>query len=78
MVSLSSLASDPQRLIRRLFHRAATSVSPVEVLQSIDEPFRSALLSMYRNESQIGTDGQRHKIDPSVKIPPSEGRWLTC
>jgi len=43
MVSLSSLASDPQRLIRRLFHRAATSVHPEKELQSIDEPFRSAL-----------------------------------
>ena len=76
MVSLSSLASDPQRLIRRLFHRAGASISPEEALQSIDEPFRSALLSMYRNESQIGTDGQRHKIDPDVKVSPSEGRWL--
>jgi hypothetical protein len=62
MVSLSILASDPQRMIRRLFHRDVASLSPEEALQSIDDPFRSALLSLYRNESvfqKMGNDSRR-------------------
>jgi predicted O-methyltransferase YrrM len=73
---LDYLQSVPRRLVRRLFGRAPAMVTAEATLQSMDEPFRSALLSMYRNERQIGTDGQEHEIDPSVKLPPSEGWWL--
>jgi predicted O-methyltransferase YrrM len=51
-------------------------VAPDKTLQELDEPFRSALLSMYRNEPQIGLDGNKHEIDPSIKVPPTEGLWL--
>jgi predicted O-methyltransferase YrrM len=47
-----------------------------ELLNSLDNNFRSALLSMYRGESQLGTDGQRHSIDIDTKISPSQGIYL--
>ena len=75
-LDLDYLRLVPRRLARRLFRHAPKTASAEEALQSIEEPFRSALLSKYRNEPQTGTDGQRHEVDPSVKIPPSEGRWL--
>ena len=74
--NVSYLRFGPRRLVRGLFRRAAPGVSPEEALQPLEEPFRSALLSMYRNEPQLGTDGKRHDIDPSVKIPATEGMWL--
>jgi predicted O-methyltransferase YrrM len=47
-----------------------------KILSGIDDPFRSALLSMYRNEPQTGFDGQTYSIDGNVKISPSQGKWL--
>jgi len=49
---------------------------PLELLEDLNEPFKSALLSMYRGEPQLGVDGQRHSLDQAVKIPPEEGMWL--
>ncbi len=48
---------------------------PEEVLSTLDSNFRSALLSMYRGEPQLGTDGQRHPID-GTQITASRGKWL--
>ena len=47
-----------------------------EHLATLDSRFRSPLLSMYRGESQLGTDGQQHPIDKDTKIHPSQGIWL--
>lgn len=45
----------------------------LEILARIDEPFRGALVSMYRNEPQRGSDGQLHVIEPSTLIPTPQG-----
>jgi len=47
-----------------------------ELLNPLDTSSRSPLLSMYRGEPQIGTDGRRHSIDKFTKISPSLGIWL--
>lgn len=49
---------------------------PDPVLSSLLEPFRSALLSMYAGDSQLGTDGKKHSIDPAIGISPAEGMWI--
>src|SRR5579864_3704885 len=49
---------------------------PKPILSSLPEPFRSALLSMYAGDSQLGTDGEHHSIDPATGISPAEGMWL--
>ena len=46
------------------------------ILSSLPEPFRSALLSMYAGDSQLGIDGQDHSIDPAIGISPAEGMWI--
>lgn len=48
----------------------------LELLGDLDAPFKSALLSMYHGEPQLGIDGQRHSLDEKVKISPEEGMWL--
>lgn len=45
-------------------------------LDAIDDPFKSALLSMYQGEPQLGHDGQTHQIDEITKISPSQARAL--
>ena len=47
-----------------------------EILTSLDPRYRFRLLSMYRGESQPGTDGRSHPIDKRTRIPPSQGMWL--
>lgn len=49
---------------------------PKPILSSLPEPFRSALLSMYAGDSQLGTDGKHHAIEPATGISPAEGIWL--
>ena len=34
-----------------------------EILSPLPQPFRSALLSMYNREPQLGADGERHNLD---------------
>jgi predicted O-methyltransferase YrrM len=49
----------------------------IEVLLAPLEPsVRNALLSMYREELQIGSDGNRHSVDNHTKISPSQGMYL--
>jgi predicted O-methyltransferase YrrM len=48
---------------------------PEEVLSTLDSNSRSALLSMYRGEPQLGIDGQRHPID-GTQVSASRGKWL--
>jgi predicted O-methyltransferase YrrM len=47
-----------------------------ELLATLDPHFRSALLSMYRGEPQLGTDGQPHPIDNISKISSAQGMWI--
>lgn len=48
----------------------------LELLDDLDAPFKSTLLSMYHGEPQLGVDGQHHSLDETVKISPEEGMWL--
>jgi predicted O-methyltransferase YrrM len=58
--------------------RSATSASKTddEFLNGLDPHFRAPLLSMYRGESQLGIDGDRHPIHTTTKVSPSQGMWL--
>ncbi|HZD49876.1 MAG TPA: class I SAM-dependent methyltransferase, partial [Silvibacterium sp.] len=49
---------------------------PEPILTSLPEPFRSVLLSMCAGDSQLGTDGEKHSIDPAIGICPAEGIWI--
>jgi predicted O-methyltransferase YrrM len=51
-------------------------VSESELLDDLDAPFKSALLSMYRGDPQLGIDGQRHFLQKNTKVPAEEGMWL--
>lgn len=44
-----------------------------EQLAKLDNPFRSALLSMYEGHPQRGIDGEFHTLDNVTAIPPEEG-----
>src|ERR1700732_650879 len=66
--------------LRRLFDRQPRAnqkpESPESLLGPLDEPFRSALLSMYRGEPQLGNDGKPCEIDPLTNIDPANAMWL--
>ena len=47
-----------------------------EILSPLPQPFRSALLSMYNVEPQLGSDGERHSLDGKTLIAPEQGMWL--
>ncbi len=49
-----------------------------EILSPLPQPFRTALLSMYNREPQLGGDGERHSLDGKTLIPPEQGMWLYC
>jgi len=49
---------------------------PDEILLSMPQPFRSALLSMYNGDAQLGSDGDRHSLDTMTAISRDEGMWL--
>ena len=46
------------------------------ILSSLPLPFRSALLSMYNGEPQLGSDGERHNLSKIARISPEQGMWL--
>jgi predicted O-methyltransferase YrrM len=50
--------------------------SPDEILSPLPQPFRSALLSMYNGEPQLGFDGERHSLGGITRISPEQGMWL--
>jgi predicted O-methyltransferase YrrM len=62
--------------IRRLPSVAPAQKPLEELLDPLDPHFRSALLSMYRGEPQLGADGRLHPIDNITRISPSQGMWL--
>lgn len=47
-----------------------------EILSSLPQPFRSALVSMYNGEPQLGSDGEPHSLDGVVRINREQGMWL--
>ena len=67
-------------IVRRLFNRRPPPnqqpPSPESLLERVDDPFRSALLSMYRNEPQLGSDGKLCEIDRLTRTEPANGMWL--
>ncbi len=59
------------------FRSPVLSPNAIEnILGVLDPYFRSPLLSMYRDEPQLGTDGQLHPISEVSGIPPSVGIWI--
>jgi len=68
--------------IRRLLRSFRTPpppmpVVPVEmVIADLPEPWRRKLLSMYRLEPQLGSDGASHVPDGRTKIAPAQGMTL--
>lgn len=49
---------------------------PDRILSSLPQPFRSALLSMYASEPQLGEDGQMHALEGNTGLSPSAGIWV--
>jgi predicted O-methyltransferase YrrM len=81
--SLSSLA---RGAVVRLLDTIGIDLGPLttrtnqkvieRLLDALDPRFRAALLSMYRGEPQLGSDGRVHPIDTRTRISPSQGMWL--
>jgi predicted O-methyltransferase YrrM len=65
-------------LVSRLWEKsnAPVSLPPEEVLRELDPHYGTALLSLYREEPQIGLDGQRHAISGATSISPEKGMWI--
>jgi predicted O-methyltransferase YrrM len=59
--------------IRRLVKK---SISIETRLAPLPTSYRSALLSMYSAEPQLGYDGQRHELRPDTGISAEQGMWL--
>jgi predicted O-methyltransferase YrrM len=56
------------------FYRRRNSL---DSLDSLDQPFRDALVSMYRGEPQLGDGDQMYEMENSgTKISPKQGMWL--
>ncbi len=63
------------RILSALKRRFTLPLDPVEALQPIPEPFRGRLISMYRGDPQLGTDGRLHVLDAITKISPAVSAW---
>jgi hypothetical protein len=59
-----------------LKERQRVAPSREQILSSLPEPFRSALLSMYEGDLQLGEDGEKHSLDEITGISPAEGMWI--
>ncbi len=62
--------------MRRQLNCTTSEAGYEELLAALNPRFRSHLLSMYRVEPQLGTDGQPHPIDEDTKISAAQGMWL--
>lgn len=64
--------------VRRLFSppQPLDSKDLAALLQPLPEPFRGRLLSMYRGDPQLGTDGRLHALDTVTRISPGVSTWL--
>jgi len=77
MATQADLLTRSARFVRRILGKSETEgCAPEQMLNPLEEPFRSVLLSMYRNQAQEGLDRGLHPLDPSLRIPPSQGMWL--
>jgi hypothetical protein len=47
-----------------------------ELLSPLPPPIRSALLSRYNGEPQLGSDGVQHKLDADTAIKREQGMWM--
>jgi cephalosporin hydroxylase len=65
-----------QRLASRFRPSRHQPQSPASILARLDEPFRSALTSLYRGDLQRGNNGQLFEIDPITSIEAPNGVWL--
>jgi predicted O-methyltransferase YrrM len=67
-------------LLSRVLNRqpeVAPPERPVEeVLAGLPEPYRGALVSMYRAETMAGIDGVQYPVDGVTGIRPSQGMWF--
>jgi predicted O-methyltransferase YrrM len=52
------------------------SVARDEILSPLPQPFRSTLLSIYKGEPQLGSDGEWYSLDGKTAISADEGMWL--
>ena len=59
-----------------LKERQRVAPSREQILSSLPEPFRSALLSMYEGDLQLVEDGEKHSLDEITGISPAEGMWI--
>lgn len=53
-------------------HQPATD----QALAPLPEVFRTTLLSMYKGEPQLGSDGELHTLEPTTLISQEQGMWL--
>lgn len=60
----------------RFCKKLMVHLSAEKALTPLSDPFRSALLSMYKNEPQCGTDGVLHTMDAETRIYPEQGMYL--
>lgn len=85
------MSSSPRKAINRVLRRFGLEISRIPkhpqpepalppsteaVLERLDEPFRSRLLSMYEGNPQRGFDGQIHTLDDLTRISPAQGMWI--
>ncbi|RMH68591.1 MAG: class I SAM-dependent methyltransferase [Gemmatimonadetes bacterium] len=66
-------------IFRNIFGKPVSplTVPPVEnLLENLNEPFRSTLISMYKGEKQKGADGQLYPLEEFTRISPGQGMWL--
>ncbi len=62
--------------LRRILPGTRTRKTQEDRLAPLPAPFRDALLSMYRGEPQLGSDGQLHEINRITRISATHGMWL--
>jgi predicted O-methyltransferase YrrM len=58
------------------FDRSCETPAPAELLASLDDPYRTALVSMYDGRPQWGQDGFEHPLNPLARISPAQGMWI--
>lgn len=69
----SNVVSTLLEKAKRYYHQRQS----VDILNAIDQPFRDALISLYRGEPQHGDGGQAFAMEYlGTKISPQQGVWI--
>lgn len=68
-------ARDSQPRTRRTYEEERRRAREAQ-LATLPQPFARQLLSMYRAEPQLGTDGKRHAIDTTAGVTAVDGMYL--